>query len=159
MEALSLDLRERVLAACDEGDLTRQEVAEDFVVSRSFVQKLLRRRADGAPLGPRPRSGGAAPLLAEAELGRLRELVREKPDRTLAELRSALHESGGPRVSVPTVCRAMKKLGLPLKKRRYTPASGTRRGYGGCADSGWRGRGGCRRRGWFLWTKAARTRP
>ena len=36
MEALSLDLRERVLAACDEGDLTRQEVADDFVVSRSF---------------------------------------------------------------------------------------------------------------------------
>ena len=37
MEALSLDLRERVLSACDEGDLTRQEVADDFVVSRSFV--------------------------------------------------------------------------------------------------------------------------
>jgi len=44
MEALSLDLRERVLAACDGGDLTRQEVADDFFVSRSFLQKLLRRR-------------------------------------------------------------------------------------------------------------------
>ena len=159
MEALSLDLRERVLAACDEGDLTRQEVAEDFVVSRSFVQKLLRRRADGTPLEPRPWSGGAAPILGEADLGRLRELVREKPDRTLAELRSALHESGGPRVSVPTVCRALQKLGLPLKKRRYTPASGTRRGSSNCAGSGWWGRGGFRRRSWFSWTKAARTRP
>lgn len=139
MEALSLDLRERVLAACDEGELTRQEVADDFVVSRSFVQKLLRRRADGRPLAPKPRSGGAAPLLGERDLERLRRLVRDKPDRTLAELRSALQESGGPAVSVPTVCRALKELGLPLKKRRCTPASGRRRGSGGYADSGRRG--------------------
>jgi transposase len=136
MEALSLDLRERVLAACDEGDLTRQEVADDFVVSRSFVQKLLRRRCDGRPLAPKPRSGGAAPLLGEQDLERLRRLVREKPDRTLAELRSALQESGGPVVSVPTVCRALKELGLPLKKRRCTPANGTRPGCSGCGGSG-----------------------
>ncbi len=136
MEALSLDLRERVLAACDESDLTRQEVADEYVVSRSFVQKLLRLRCDGRPLAPRPRSGGAAPLLGEQDLERLRRLVREKPDRTLAELRSALQESGGPAVSVPTVCRALKKLGLPLKKRRCTPANGTRRGCSGCGGSG-----------------------
>ena len=158
MEALSLDLRERVLAACDEGDLTRQEVADDFVVSRSFVQKLLRLRCDGRPLAPKPRSGGAAPLLGEQDLERLRRLVREKPDRTLAELRSALHESGGPAVSVPTVCRALKKLGLPLKKRRCTPASGTRRGCDGCGGSGRSRRRTSRRRSWFLWTRAGRTR-
>src|SRR5829696_1423434 len=151
MEALSLDLRERVLAACDGGDLTRQEVADDFFVSRSFLQKLLRRRADGTPLPPKPRSGGAAPTLGERELGRLREFVREKPDRTLAELRSALHESGGPEVSVATVCRALKRLGLPLKKRPCTPASGTRRGYDACAGSGWKGRSRSRRRSWSSW--------
>jgi transposase len=158
MEALSLDLRERVLAACDEGDLTRQEVADDFVVSRSFVQKLLRRRSDGTPLAPKPRSGGAAPVLGGQELERLRGLVREKPDRTLAELRSALHDSGGPEVSVPTVCRALKRLGLPLKKRRCTPASETRRGFGGFGGSGRRGRRTSRRRSWSSWTKVGRTR-
>ena len=84
MEALSLDLRERVLAVCDAGDLTRQEVAEDFVVSRSFVQKLLRRRADGTPLAPEPRSGGVAPILGPGDWGRLREMYREKPYRTMA---------------------------------------------------------------------------
>lgn len=159
MEALSLDLRERVLAACDDGELTRQEVADDFVVSRSFVQKLLRRRRAGdGPLAPKPHSGGAAPLLGEQDLERLRRLVREKPDRTLAELRSALHESGGPAVSVPTVCRALKKLGLPLKKRRCTPANATPRGSAGCAGGGPRGRRRSRRRSWFSWTRAGRTR-
>ena len=158
MEALSLDVRERVLAACDEGALTRQEVADDFAVSRSFVQKLLRRRADGRPLAPKPRSGGPSPLLGEHDLERLRRLVREKPDRTLAELRSALPESGGPAVSVATVCRALKGLGLPLKKRRSTPASGTRRGCGGCGGSGWSRSVRSRRRSRFSWTRAGRTR-
>lgn len=158
MEALSLDLRERVLAACDGGDLTRQEVAEEFAVSRSFVQKLLRRRADGRPLAPRRRSGGAAPALGGRDLDRLRELVREKPDRTLAELRDALREAGGPAVSAATVCRALKKLGLPLKKRRSTPASGTRRGYSAYAGSGRRRRSRSPRRSWFSWTRAGRTR-
>lgn len=158
MEALSLDLRERVLAACDESDLTRQEVADDFLVSRSFVQKLLRCRADGRPLAPRPRSGGAAPLLGERDLERLRRLVREKPDRTLAELRDALLESGGPSVSAATVCRALKGLGLPLKKRRCTPASGTRPGCGGCGGGGWSRSVRSRRRSWFSWTKAGPTR-
>jgi transposase len=162
MEALSLDLRERVLAACDGGDLTRQEVAEEFAVSRSFVQKLLRRRADGRPLAPKRRSGGAGPVLGGRDLDRLHELVREKPDRTLAELRSALHESGGPAggpaVSAATVCRALKKLGLPLKKRRFTPASGTRRGSGAYAGGGRRRRSRSPRRSWFSWTRAVPAR-
>jgi transposase len=44
MEAYSLDLRERICAACDEGLETRQEVADRFGVGRWFVQKLLRQR-------------------------------------------------------------------------------------------------------------------
>ncbi len=48
MEAYSLDLRECVCAACDEWLETRAEVAERLGVSRSFVQKLLRRRKSGS---------------------------------------------------------------------------------------------------------------
>jgi transposase len=159
MEALSLDLRERVLGACDRGDLTREEVAEEFRVSRRFVQKVLRLRADGVPLAPKARGGGRAPSLGGPHLERLRALVREKPDRTLAELRDALRESGAPAVSGPTVCRALKRLGLPLKKRRCTPASGTRRAYGASGGSGWSRRRRSRRRGWSSWTRAGRTPP
>ena len=46
MEAYSLDLRERICAACDDGIETRQEVADRFGVGRWFVQKLLRQRRD-----------------------------------------------------------------------------------------------------------------
>jgi len=53
MEALSLDLRERILGACDRGDLTREEVAEEFGVSRRFVQKVLRLRLEHPEWGER----------------------------------------------------------------------------------------------------------
>jgi transposase len=158
MDALSLDLRERILVACDRGDLTRGEVADDFRVSRRFVQKVLRLRADGAPLAPKPRGGGRAPALGGRVLESLRALVREKPDRTLSELREALRESGAPAVSVPTVCRALKRLGLPLKKRRRTRASGTRRGCGRCAGIGGGGPRRWTRGGWCSWTRAGRAR-
>lgn len=159
MEALSVDLRERILGACDRGDLTREEVADEFRVSRRFVQKVLRLRADGVPLAPRRRSGGRGAALGGPGLERLRGLVREKPDRTLAELRDALRGSGGPAVSVPTVCRALRKLGLPLKKRRCTPASGARRGCDACGGGGWARRRGSGRRSSSSSTRAAPTPP
>ena len=56
MEALSLDLRERVAAACDEGSDTQPEVAERFGVSVSFITKLMRRRRATSSLAAKPRS-------------------------------------------------------------------------------------------------------
>src|SRR5438874_1506709 len=114
MDAISLDLRSRIVSACECGDETREAVAETFGVSRSFVQKLLRRVGRGDSLAPRPRTGGPAALLDAAALGTLRALVADRPDATLAELADALRGAGGPAASVPTVCRALAALGLPL---------------------------------------------
>ena len=133
MEAYSLDLRERVAAACDEGWMSRSEVAEAFGVSVSFVTKLLARRRDTGSIAARPHAGGFAPALGPAELAALAALVAEQPDATLDELRGRLAARCGVSVSAPVACRALQKLGLPRKKRRCTPTSGTRRGSAGCA--------------------------
>jgi transposase len=45
MQAYSLDLRQRVVAAYENGLETIPEVAERFEVSDSFIKKLLRRNA------------------------------------------------------------------------------------------------------------------
>ena len=159
MEALSLDLRERVCAACDEEVETRQDVAERFGVSRSFVQKLLRRRRELGSPAARPRGRGPAPLIGERDRRRLLGLVKGKPDATLWELCRSLHEgAGGPLVSRATMCRALKALRLPLKKRRCTPRSGTRRGCGRCAGTGRRRSGKWTPKSWSSWTRAALTR-
>ena len=141
MWAFSLDLRTRVLRACNEGVETREEVADGFGVSRSFVQKLLRRREQGRPVAAEPHAGGPAASLDEAALGELRALVRGRPDMTLAELVAALRDAGRPAVSQATVCRALRRLDLPVKKSRCTRASGTPRGCGRCGAGGGVGRG------------------
>lgn len=128
MEALSLDLRERVAAACDEGSESQPELADWFSVSVSFITKLLRRRRLTGSVAPKPRGGGRKPALRERDLRRVRGLVAEQPDATLAELCQRLAARGGPAVGAWTMCRALKTLGLVRKKSRSTPASGTRRG-------------------------------
>ena len=128
MEALSLDLRERVAAACDEGSDTQREIADRFAVSVAFITKLLRRRRVTGSVAAKPRGGGRKPALGPRDLGRVRRLVAEQPDATLAELCDRLRTLGGPAVGAWTMCRALKALGLARKKSPSTPASVTRPG-------------------------------
>src|ERR1700691_4361604 len=156
MDACSLDLRERILRTCDESGLTRQEVADDWGVSRSFLQKLLRRTNAGGSIAPKPRRGGKRPIWRQAE-EQWREVVRLKPDSTLAELCQALEAGGGPTVRPWTMCRALQVLGLPLKKSRCTPVNTIDPTCMTCAKASGGGWHGSIRNGWFLWTKAVQT--
>jgi len=158
MEAYSLDLRERICAACDDRLETRQEVADRFGVGRWFVQKLLRQRRVEGTIAAKARGRGPAPTIGLADRQRLRKLVKANPDSTLSELCSLLEQSGGTAVKVWTMCRALKALRLVLKKRPCTPASVTRRGFGHCAvtsRSVWRR---WIRRSWSSWMRAGSTR-
>src|SRR3954469_2838266 len=103
MEALSLDLRERVVAAYDEGTRSQPEIAEDFGVSLSFITKLLRRRTLTGGIAAKPRSGGHASAIDAKAEADLRAIVREDPDATLSELGDALAERRGVRCSVPVI--------------------------------------------------------
>jgi transposase len=126
MEAYSLDLRKRVVRACEEELLTREEIAEHFDVSRSFVQKLLRRYRTTGSLAAKPHSGGSSAKMDERSRRQVQDLVKQRSDATLQELCQQLKAAAGPQVSVPTMCRTLQGLNLPLKKSPYMPASVTR---------------------------------
>jgi transposase len=87
MGPYSKDLRERVAAAVDHGEGSQREIARRFRVSLTFVFRLLRRRREAGTLDPKPHGGCPPPALGPDELQRLAELVREKPDATLDQLR------------------------------------------------------------------------
>ena len=125
MKAYSLDLRQKILRASDQGLGSQRAVAAFFGVSLSFVEKLLRRRRTTGDIAPRPHAGGRRPSCDEAALAQVRRLVREQPDVTLAELCERLLAERGLRVSVPTMGRLVIKLRLPRKKSRSTPANRT----------------------------------
>ena len=114
MKAYSTDLRERVVAACDARDATREQIAARFAVSLSWIRKLIRQRRQTGSIVPGPRGGGRV-LACDAEAARrLREAVRADDDATLEELGRAAGVSCCP----SAVHRALARLGITRKKSR-----------------------------------------
>ena len=123
MRAYSIDLRERVVTACDTRDGTREQIAARFSVSVSWIRKLIRRRRQTGSIAPKPRGGGRAPAF-DAEAGRrLREAVRADDDATLRELAGA----AGVSCCASAVHRALERLGITRRKSRGGRPSRTAR--------------------------------
>lgn len=112
-----MDLRQRVIAACDGGQATAI-VARTFGVSPAWVRRLKQHRRQRGDIVPRAGGGSRGQKI---DRRRLAELVGEQPDATLAELRQRL----GVSVTLWSVCRALKQLRLTYKKSRSTPPSRT----------------------------------
>ena len=125
MKAYSLDLRERVAAACQQPGRTIGAVAAQFSVSVSFVEKLLQRQRTSGSLAPLPLRGGPAPFLDASSRADVVACLRQQPDATLDELRVWVAALGGPAVSVATMGRAVQAVGWRRKKRASTPPSAT----------------------------------
>jgi transposase len=121
MCAYSMDLRERVVAACDEGVDTREEIAERFSVSVSWLRDLLRRRRETGSIAPKPRGGGRPPAFGGEAAERLRRAVAERPGATLRELA----EAAGVACGTSATDRALRRLAISRKKSRSAPPSRT----------------------------------
>src|SRR6478672_10394032 len=113
MTPYSQDLRQRILETVERGEGSLRQIARRFLVSLSFVTRLLQLHRSTGSLRPRPPGGGNPAKLGPQDLERLRELVRQQPDATLEELRQRL----GASCSTMTIARALRKLGLPRKKK------------------------------------------
>jgi transposase len=116
MNAYSSDLRERIAQAYDEGAGSQRTLATRFRVSRTFVERLLRRRRETGSLAALPHSGGQRGALDAAALRLVARLVFMQNDLTLSELCDLVERERGLRVSVPTMHRAVARLGLRTKK-------------------------------------------
>jgi transposase len=132
MQAYSIDLRQRVVTAYEQGYGSIATIAERFSVSLGFVKKLLALKRTTGDLAPRPHGGGRRTSLGARQCQLIRRKVRAENDTSLAELQALLQE--GVSVHVSTICRALARLALPRKKRASPPRSATTtsaRGSGG----------------------------
>lgn len=111
MRAYSMDLRERVWTDCQAG-MTTPAVARKYSVSQSWVRRLKQRQKATGSIAPRPPSPGR-PVVLAAHDARVRELVRDDPDATLAELRDRL----GVRVSLSALSEYLRRIELSFKKK------------------------------------------
>jgi transposase len=125
--AYSVDLRERVLAACDDG-LSRAEAAARFRVGERTVYRWRAAARHEGRRHARPHAGGRRPVVAGTE-----DVVRDLAtaavtrDATLAEQAALYQARTGRTLSPSALCRAFRRLGLTRKKRRSAPTSGSAR--------------------------------
>jgi transposase len=151
---ISLDLRERILAAYDAGEGTREDVARRFRVSLGMVKKLLQQRRRTGSIAPRHHLAGRKPRIVVAHQRQMRAVLGQKPDLSLKELRSVL----GLECSLQAIHVVLGKMGLTYKKRLFARQNRTARTSRGRAGAGAVGKVGSTRRGSSSSTNRARRR-
>jgi len=140
---ISLDLRERILEAYDEGKATREEVARRFRVSLGMVKKLLQQRRHCGDIRARHHLAGRKPLIVAEHRAEIGLLLKKKPDLSLQQLREAI----GLKCSLQALHVVLGKMELTLKKRRSEPVSKTARILRGSVKAGGAGKTASIRRG------------
>jgi transposase len=123
----SADLRRAALRAGARGDGTRRRIARRYGVGESTLYGWLRQEREEDRRRPKPHAGGRPRAIDTAGEAALRELVAADKDATLVASAAGFEARTGRKVSVPMVCKALKRLGLGRKKRRAGPPSRTGR--------------------------------
>lgn len=121
MKPYSIDLREKIVKAYSEGDTSIRKVANRFGVAKSFVQKLLSMNKTQGHLEPRQQGGGMKGELDGYE-SKIAAMIEQYPDATLLEYCEYWGTIYNHWVSTSTMCRALQKQKLTLKKRHYAAA-------------------------------------
>lgn len=151
MRVIPLAVRLTILSDCDAG-AGSTSVAAKHGVSGTFVRNLKKeRRETGTLRGPRKRGPGRKPKFDRV---RVRELVNEDADATLAELRERL----GVRCSLSAICTVLNDLKITFKKKRSAPPSKTVPTSPSAASRGAPGKSDSTRGGSFSSTKPGRRR-
>jgi transposase len=116
MKAYSLDLRQKIIDAYAEGNVSQRQLAKQFRVALSFIEKLLKQYRETGNIAAKVRTVQTPTKLNSEQLSVLAQIVAEKNDATLAELRAELEQKTGVLVSCSTVDRMLKRLNLTVKK-------------------------------------------
>ena len=121
MEPYGIRLRKRIIELYDQ-DKSTAEIAKLLATSEAGTRRVRQQFQERGTLEPRT-GGGGRPGLDEAQQNQLRELVKQQPDATLAELQTRLKQTTGLSRAICTIDRSFTRLGLRSKKSRSGPRS------------------------------------
>jgi transposase len=114
MKAYSVDLREKVLRAVDQG-YAREEIAKLLGVSRATIKHYLKQRRETGTVAPKVIPGRPPKKLGPLQAD-LVEQLQAHDDLGLEEQCRRWEQSHGVRVSTSTMSRAIKRVGWTRKK-------------------------------------------
>lgn len=119
MRSYSLDLRQKIIQARENQQLSIRQLAKIFGVAKSFVQKILKQYKETGDLKPRY-SGGRPPKINSEQTVLLLEIIDINNDATLWELAELFEQKTGIKLSTSTIDRISRKFDYTLKKKRST---------------------------------------
>jgi transposase len=122
-KALSVDLRDRVIAAVA-GGLSRRQAAERFGVSAASAIRWSALKRDVGDALPKRQGGDRRSGRIEAHAVLILAIVEETPDITLAEVQAKL-AGQGLSFGIGTLWRFFDRHAVTLKKSRRTRPSRT----------------------------------
>lgn len=127
--SISNDFRRRVVNAYNEGEGTYPEIARRFAVSINSVIRWVHLERYTGNLSPKKHPPKKRKIEDE-QLPLLKDIVLEKPDRTVTEVMEEWNKRFHTVVSRATVGQALLRAGLSFKKNFYGYGARTWR----CAD-------------------------
>ena len=114
MQTYSGDLRERIVAAREEGH-SAQEVARLFRVSKRSVERYWKKYLSTGSTKPKQRGGYRRSRLQDHDQT-LRGWIKEKKDLTLAELQERIARDLKIKLGTTALWHRLERLGLSYKK-------------------------------------------
>lgn len=124
MNALSMDLRKRIVAARQEG-CTLDQIADQLRISVPSVKRWLRRYRETGTLDAYP-TPGRKPFIDTRATALLRQWLDAENDLTLEQLRQRWREQGYP-VALSTVDAWLTRLKITRKKNDARQRTGSPR--------------------------------
>jgi transposase len=121
-QALSVDLRRRVVDAVASG-MSRRQAALRFGVSASSAIRWTAQAESSGDVTPKKQGGDRKSQRIEAHAAFLLAAIAHTPDLTLAELQARLAAEHGARFGIGTLWRFFDRRRITFKKRRRTPPS------------------------------------
>ena len=122
MKAYSVDFREKIVGALEEGDSSVRKVAQRFGVSKNLVQKLVTQKRTKGHIIPGKQGGSMVSPVMKYK-AQLIAIFEKHNDATLAEYCELLYDETGLWVSQSTMCRTFQRLKLPRKKNASSQPS------------------------------------
>ena len=121
-------LRCALLLAFESGEGSLEELAEDFRVSYGYAKKIRQQQLRSDQMERQARVYPPRSPLNEERQKKLLAWVGEQPDLTLVELQERLQRECNLHLSLSAIWRALKRLGLRLKKNSI-PKNSSKSGF------------------------------
>jgi transposase len=115
--ALSLDLRQRIVKAYENGEGSIRQLAKRFAPGSASIFRILKRYRQKVELHPKS-PPGRTPLIDENGLNLIGKFLQKDNDATLQELCDSFAQKTGMRVQIVTMHRACQRLKLYFRLNR-----------------------------------------